>query len=35
MKIRINVGAEWGKLISGKKQVHKGYRPMRRVIQVS
>ena len=34
MKLRINVGVEWGKILSGKKRVHKGYRPMRRVIQV-
>ena len=34
MKLRINVGVEWGKIIQGKKRLHKGYRPMRRVLQV-
>ena len=34
MKIRLNVGVEWGKLLKTKKKVHKGYRPMRRVVQV-
>ena len=34
MKLRINVGVEWGKMLSGKAKAHRGYRPMRRVIQV-
>ena len=34
MRLRVNFGIEWGRLLSGKKKVHKGYRPMRRVVQV-
>ena len=34
MRLRVNFGIEWGRLLNGKKKVHKGYRPMRRVVQV-
>ena len=34
MRLRVNFGIEWGRLLNGKKKIHKGYRPVRRVVQV-
>ena len=34
LRVRVNVGQEWGKLFSGKKRWHTGYKPMRRYFQV-
>ena len=35
LTVRANVGVEWGQALQGRKRALKGYRPVRRLIQVS